>query len=119
MTSITIRLTPQWIRANERAVQHAAKGLRAACVDCRHYTVPSASSSTVYHQTVNSISALDVECDCPAGRAGKTVCWHKSAAMSAAIKAVRAAEREREQQPSAEAARTAEVNAFMARFAKA
>lgn len=97
MTSIKITLTPQWIKANARAAEHAAKGLRARCIDHTHYEVPSATSATVYHQTVRSVSRLDVDCDCPAGRAGKTICWHKSAAVAQAIRHIREVEGQREQ----------------------
>lgn len=120
MTKITITLTPAWQRANARAAEHAQAGAAAERLDCRTYRVKSASSDAVYTQVVTSVSRLDVTCDCPAGSHGR-VCYHQSLAVSAAIRHIRAVEREREQQAAPVAERTPEqvaaTAAMMRRFA--
>lgn len=119
MTKITITLTPAWQRANARAAEHAQAGAAAERLDCRTYRVKSASSDAVYTQVVTSVSRLEVTCDCPAGSHGR-VCYHQSLAVSAAIRHIRAVERGREQQPApAPKPSAAQVDAFMARLARA
>jgi hypothetical protein len=124
VTSIKITLTPAWIKANARAAEHAAKGLRAECLDSRHYRVHSATDDKTYIVTVHSVSALDCECSCPAGHSSKTVCWHKSAAMARAIRHIREVEGQRDlvsERPAPAAPKLAPVSpaAFAARMAAA
>lgn len=121
MVKITHPLTADWQRANARAVANAAKGLRAERIGCRTYRVASAHSGDAYTVEIESIIRLEARCTCPHGNRAdaKGVCWHKSAAIAAAVARIAAAEREQAPTtPSAEQARAMEVERYMARFAR-
>lgn len=123
MTKIHLTLTPAWAKANARAAEHAAKGLRARCIDHTHYAVHSATDDQEYIVTVRSVSRLDVHCTC-AGWAHNRVCWHASAAVARAIRHIREVESQREQRPAPVAPertpeQVAATAAMMRRFAAA
>ena len=90
--SIKIQATysPAWQRAVARADVNAKAGRRAQRIGERTYRVASSQREQSYTCYVTSIVNLQAECTCPAGLAG-IPCWHKAAAIGAAIARCRAA----------------------------
>ena len=83
--------SPAWQRAVARAAINAKAGRVARRIGERTYRVTSSQSGDQsYTCYVGSIVNLDVQCTCPAGVSG-LVCWHKAAALSAAIARCKAA----------------------------
>lgn len=87
MVRITAPVTPAWDKANARAVANAAAGRRAERTGERTYTVASAHGAEVYTVTVESVINLQATCSCKHGQHAdaKGICWHKSAAIAAAV----------------------------------
>lgn len=83
--------SPAWQRAAARAAVNAKAGRRAERIGERVYRIVSSQSGDqAYTCHVTSIVHLQAECTCPAGVSG-LVCWHKAAAITAAIARCRAA----------------------------
>lgn len=92
---ITAPLTREWAAANARAIANAKAGRRAERIAEKTYAVTSSKTNTTYTVGIDSIVKLQATCTCPHGSRtdAKGICWHKSAAIAAAI--TRCAENER------------------------
>lgn len=118
MIRITTPLDASWSRAAERATADRKAGNIAQRVAANLYSVQSQSKPGTYHAVrIRNVGALEGTCDCEHGRSGssKGHCRHLANALMSEIARVS----RKPAQPQSTPERKAEVDAFMARFARA